>query len=81
MRDFVVLGFVFGIIVGYAIGVLKNNDLKGSWWNENFNLFCIIIAGCFVCSGYFPIQNFEKILFNKSSLLTSPVIKSISFKA
>ena len=30
---------------------------------------------------HFPIQNFEKILFNKSSLLTSPVIKPISFKA
>ena len=49
MRDFVVLALVFGIIVGYAIGVLKNHDLdKGSSWNQHFNLFCIIIAGCFV---------------------------------
>ena len=48
MIDFVVLALVLGIIVGYAIGVLKNNDLKGSWWNEHFNLFCIIIAGGFV---------------------------------
>ena len=48
MRDFAVLGFVYGIIVGYAIGVLKNHDLKGSSWNQNFNLFWIVIAGCIV---------------------------------
>ena len=48
MRDFVVLALVFGIIVGYAIGVLKNHDLKGSSWNQHFNLLCIIIAGCIV---------------------------------
>jgi len=48
MKNLVVLGFVLGIVVGYAIGVLKNHDLKGSSWNVTFNSFCILIAGCVV---------------------------------